>query len=52
MLAEEAVPVEDIVVSVAEERIGRERGNLGPTKTLRNAAETELAVAEAMSGAR
>ena len=50
VLAEEAVPVEDIDASAAEERIkaANEAISEADKDTARNAAETELAVAEAM----
>ena len=50
VLAEDAVPVEDIDASAAEERIkaANEAISEADKDTARNAAETELAVAEAM----
>ena len=50
VLAEEAVPVEDIDASAAEERIkaANEAISEADKDTALNAAETELAVAEAM----
>ena len=53
VLAEEAVPVEEIDAAAAEERIkaANEAISEAENDTARNAAETELAVAEAMLAA-